>query len=415
MKPPAALFVAAAVLATVGPCSAHVGRALAIPDNDQMLTLMRRQASHFRMIKRARTEQSQRQIADAAEQCKWYELPDSERLRNAYPTDGIASIVDGDEQANKLWQEISGSVPSIPVRQGSADHMGIDPSASQSYEQSDPDCWWSATGCTQPKHQGIPTDLKTCPEPRTWGLTFDDGPNCAHNSFYDYLQQNNLHATMFFIGVNVLNYPLQAQRALADGHDICVHTWSHHYMTTLSNEQVFAELFYTMRIIKDVIGVTPRCWRPPFGDTDDRVRAIAEGLGLRTILWSDDTDDWNILPTGAKPTASIDANYERIINKHSADSTGRIVLTHEINSHTMHEFMRMFPQIKRAFPNVVSLSACMNATQPYAESSPTYKSFSDAISGNGSPDGIPQNFTINVASTLDITPLSQQQGGFSSN
>jgi peptidoglycan/xylan/chitin deacetylase (PgdA/CDA1 family) len=60
-------------------------------------------------------------------------------------------------------------------------------------------------------------------------------------------------------------------------------------MTALSNEQVFAELYYTQRIIKDVVGVTPKCWRPPFGDVDNRVRMIAESLGLTTVLWSEDS------------------------------------------------------------------------------------------------------------------------------
>lgn len=41
-----------------------------------------------------------------------------------------------------------------------------------------------------------------------------------------------------------------------------------------------------MQAIKDVMGVTPTCWRPPYGDVDDRVRAIAQGLGLRTYMWS---------------------------------------------------------------------------------------------------------------------------------
>jgi len=31
----------------------------------------------------------------------------------------------------------------------------------------------------------------------------------------------------FYIGSNVIDWPLQAMRGLADGHQICVHTWSH--------------------------------------------------------------------------------------------------------------------------------------------------------------------------------------------
>ena len=31
----------------------------------------------------------------------------------------------------------------------------------------------------------------------------------------------------FFIGSNVMDWPLQALRAVDEGHQVCVHTWSH--------------------------------------------------------------------------------------------------------------------------------------------------------------------------------------------
>lgn len=65
---------------------------------------------------------------------------------------------------------------------------------------------------------------------------------------------------MFYIGSNVMDWPLQAQDAITDGHEICLHTWSHNYMTALTNEQAFAELYYTRKAIKLVTGVTPKCW-----------------------------------------------------------------------------------------------------------------------------------------------------------
>ena len=50
---------------------------------------------------------------------------------------------------------------------------------------------------------------------------FDDGPNCSHNAFYDFLSSQNQKATFFYIGSNVMDWPLKAQRAIADGHEIC--------------------------------------------------------------------------------------------------------------------------------------------------------------------------------------------------
>jgi hypothetical protein len=66
-----------------------------------------------------------------------------------------------------------------------------------SYNSTDPDCWWTWKQCTTPAAStGLPADITTVPEPETWGLGFDDGPNCSHNALYDYLQEEDLRATM---------------------------------------------------------------------------------------------------------------------------------------------------------------------------------------------------------------------------
>lgn len=52
------------------------------------------------------------------------------------------------------------------------------------------------------------------------------------------------------------------------GHQIGVHTWSHPPLTTLSTEEIIAEFGWTKKIIKDVIGLTPNTFRPPYGDIE---------------------------------------------------------------------------------------------------------------------------------------------------
>jgi peptidoglycan/xylan/chitin deacetylase (PgdA/CDA1 family) len=124
-------------------------------------------------------------------------------------------------------------------------------------------------------------------------------------------------------------------------------------MTGLTNEQVFAELYFSKKAIKEVTGVTVRCWRPPYGDVDDRVRYIASKLDMRTVVcvrnrlssvfshgpdiilpgwrsWNEDTDDWNWSNVGM---AAVRANYQGILDDQTAgkfDRSGTIVLTHEL-------------------------------------------------------------------------------------
>ena len=331
---------------------------------------------------------------------------------NQIPKSGqIATLADGDDEGKKVWNEIknSGIIPSnVKPKKGTQNHMGLDQSGQNSYDKSkDPDCWWSINKCTKPKAKGIPEDLDRCDEKSTWGLTFDDGPNCSHNEFYDFLQKEKLRATMFYIGTNIANHPYQAQRALADGHDVCVHTWSHHYMTTLSDEQVFAELYYTAKLIKTVMGVTPRCWRPPFGDTDDRVRAIAAGLGLRTILWQEDTEDWKIDSGDASPE-QVKNNYKKFMDK--ADSESPVVLTHELTNNTMQMFVDEEPALKKAYKNIVPMTACVGVTNPYPEDI-TYPNFKDFTSGKIDPKNKPDitKAKVDANAKYSPVPLSKQK------
>jgi peptidoglycan/xylan/chitin deacetylase (PgdA/CDA1 family) len=67
-----------------------------------------------------------------------------------------------------------------------------------------------------------------------------------------------------------------------------------------------------MKAIKLVVGATPTCWRPPYGDVDDRVRAIAHALGLRTVIWQYHSNDWHEGSNNVT-AADVDQNYKYLI------------------------------------------------------------------------------------------------------
>lgn len=71
--------------------------------------------------------------------------------------------------------------------------------------------------------------------------------------------------------------------------------WSHPRLTECTEEEIFAELYYTKRIIKQVTGYSSRCFRPPYGDIDDRVRRIAAALELHPVMWNTETADCVLL------------------------------------------------------------------------------------------------------------------------
>ncbi|KAG0151452.1 hypothetical protein CROQUDRAFT_36749 [Cronartium quercuum f. sp. fusiforme G11] len=329
---------------------------------------------HQDLVRRQRTDtwQSAANVSNPAQECAPYSYAPVQAVVKTYPVIWeIANLSQSgiDPLAQTLFNQISPKIPNIKVK---GTPTGDFSATTPSYSRSDPDCWWTFSNCTTPKLSGLAHDISTCPEPNTWGLSIDDGPNCSHNAYYDYLRTANQKATLFYIGSNVIDWPLEAQRGLADGHEICCHTWSHRYMTGLTNEQVFAELYFSKKIIKEILGVTVQCWRPPFGDVDDRVRFIASALGMSTILWDNDMNDFRFATLGQ---AAVNAKYQAIIDlasKGGFSTKGTVVLTHELNADTMQTSQNFLPKIGQAFKYITPVAVCQNNTQPYVETNFTY-------------------------------------------
>ncbi|KAJ8657747.1 hypothetical protein O0I10_006562 [Lichtheimia ornata] len=322
---------------------------------------------------------------DETQECVTYQPQGINIVQSEWPTPWETATSNG-MNTSQEFQDLYNSIPWSSMPNISVRTLGADGSVDMTnYDQNaDPDCWWSASTCTKPKHSDVNEDIYACPEPETWGLTYDDGPNCSHNAFYDFLQQQELKATMFYIGSNVIDWPYGAMRGIKDGHHIADHTWSHQLMTTLTNQEVLAELYYTQKAIKLVTGITPRYWRPAFGDVDDRVRWIATQLNLTTILWNLDTDDW--AAGNSIPVQTIQQTYDDYIEmgKNGTFATsGNIVLTHEIDNTTMELAVENIPKIKEAYKNVIDVATCMNITHPYMEENISWAAFGKSNSSDG--------------------------------
>lgn len=183
------------------------------------------------------------------------------------------------------------------------------------------------------------------------GLSVDDGPvsvQDASNRLYDFLKANNQKVTHFMIGANILYNPdvfLRAFQELED--DIGCHTWTHRHMSLLTNEQLVADLGWTMQIIHDSTGGrVPRYWRPPYGDADNRVRAVAKEIfGLTTVVWNNDSEDWTMASNGTTLPA-IQQQFTNWLN--GPRTPGLIVLEHEITADDVTAFINMYPLIAQA-------------------------------------------------------------------
>ncbi|KAF9581206.1 chitin deacetylase, partial [Lunasporangiospora selenospora] len=106
--------------------------------------------------------------------------------------------------------------------------------------------------------------------------------------------------------------------------------WSHSGLTTLTNEEVVGELMWTQKYIYDHTGYKISYFRPPYGDIDNRVRAIARQLGFKTVIWSHnwDTQDWQ-LPEKTITQKQVVGIFKKGLSDLSARKRGVITLEHD--------------------------------------------------------------------------------------
>jgi peptidoglycan/xylan/chitin deacetylase (PgdA/CDA1 family) len=142
-------------------------------------------------------------------------------------------------------------------------------------------------------------------------LTFDDGPSQYTPPILRILARTGSTATFFQLGTNQAAYPTMARAVRAQGSAIGNHTYDHADLTTLTADQVRAELRRGPRGTK--------CARPPYGATNTKVRRLIERAGLQQIQWSNDTLDWS---RPGKKAIYLRATSEHVVN-------GSIVLMHD--------------------------------------------------------------------------------------
>jgi peptidoglycan-N-acetylglucosamine deacetylase len=148
---------------------------------------------------------------------------------------------------------------------------------------------------------------------RTVALTFDDGPGPWTPAVLDALQQAQVPATFFVIGKSVAAEPEMLRRVLADGHAVGNHTWSHKIpgaATGWNGATLAGEIERTSQVILNVGGLSPCLFRPPGGIVKGAAK-VSRAAGLSVILWSVDTRDWAVQPTGGK-------SFSEVIRKRAA-------------------------------------------------------------------------------------------------
>jgi peptidoglycan/xylan/chitin deacetylase (PgdA/CDA1 family) len=157
-------------------------------------------------------------------------------------------------------------------------------------------------------------------------MTFDDGPHGVNTPrLLDILKQRKIHATFFFVGQCVEEFPDIVKRIVAEGHEVANHSWSHPQLSKMNDAAVHEQLQKTHDAIIQACGVTPKIMRPPYGAFTQRQCNWANGnWGYKVILWDVDPLDWKV------------RNAEHVkaeILKQTVN--GSIILSHDIHKTTV--------------------------------------------------------------------------------
>lgn len=149
-------------------------------------------------------------------------------------------------------------------------------------------------------------------------LTIDDGPHAKTTPLIlAVLREKKAKVTLFILGKNATAHPELLAQAVADGHEIASHGYSHKWLSKMSKQETEEDLDNAEKALT-VAAPKPTLFRPPGGGYNDNVLAEAKKRGYTTILWSVDPGDWR------RPSVS-----QVVDNVMQHVEPGSIVLLHE--------------------------------------------------------------------------------------
>jgi len=154
----------------------------------------------------------------------------------------------------------------------------------------------------KPQQTPQPVQSTTTPAEIVWAnknikqvvFTFDAGAGTQSlDTILSILKKYNLKATFFLTGKWAEKNPEGTKKIAMAGHEIFNHTYSHPYLSKISDEQIIEELTKTATIITSLTGQTTKPYfRPPYGDRNQQVRDIAASIGYQSVYWTIDAWDW---------------------------------------------------------------------------------------------------------------------------
>jgi peptidoglycan/xylan/chitin deacetylase (PgdA/CDA1 family) len=153
--------------------------------------------------------------------------------------------------------------------------------------------WVPAVSTIAPMRRRILPRLAGRSPERHIALTYDDGPDHASTpAFLDLLEAYDVRATFFLLGAHVAEHRGLVEDMVARGHELGVHGWDHQCLAWKRPGTLVGELLRARDVVGEIIGRSPRWYRPPYGVLTAEGLFAAARADLRVVLWSAWGRDW---------------------------------------------------------------------------------------------------------------------------
>jgi peptidoglycan/xylan/chitin deacetylase (PgdA/CDA1 family) len=161
-------------------------------------------------------------------------------------------------------------------------------------------------------------------------LTFDACPTSLPDEYDDrvieILLREKVPATLFLSGRWVeKNQEITKYLASQNEFEIAAHSYWHPHLLEKDDARVIKEMKRTQAIIEKVTGKTPRYFRPPYGEIDERVAKLAKESGLITIQYDIASGD---------PDQNL--SKERIVQRVLREAKGGSIIVFHMNKKGVH-------------------------------------------------------------------------------
>ena len=184
-------------------------------------------------------------------------------------------------------------------------------------------------------------------------FTFDDGPFSTTGLLLDRLAELKVRATFFNLGRAELQYPGVVRREDRAGMWFGNHSYDHPYLTQASPDRLAYQVREPRLIHRAITNRWQTFFRPPYGDTNDAVRAEATRRGMVEALWTVDTKDY-------------ESTVDQIVARALTVKTGGIILMHDGKAQTRAALPRIVASLgqRRLCPGKLAHSSTPQPVWP---------------------------------------------------